>query len=67
VGATGTQQQHLSKVSIRSGVVAHACNLTDQEAEAGESRVQAFLGQHSKTLSQNQKRKKKLGINNSHL
>jgi hypothetical protein len=40
-------------------MVAHGCNTSTQEAEAGESRVQGHPGLYSKTLSQKKKKKAK--------
>lgn len=39
-------------------VVAHACNLAAQEAEAEESQIQGYPGQLSETLISKQKFKK---------
>jgi hypothetical protein len=38
--------------TMTPGLVAHACNLSNQEAEAGGLQVQEQLGLHGETLSQ---------------
>jgi hypothetical protein len=44
-------------IQLQLGIVAHICNLSTQEAEAGKSQVQGQPGINSKILSPKKKKK----------
>jgi hypothetical protein len=52
-----TRNRQVSQKVKLSGTIAHACNLSTQEAEAGRAQFQTSLG-YSETLSQKTSNKK---------